>query len=509
MWSFVQFLNSLVAPQSDAEKAASVERRFFEGGAPDTQTAALSPDTRDSSGGTNGERAVQKLKGYFSLAKEEIEKGVRSEEWGLTEDAVAHYKKANHILVEGSSAPLDVEPGSASYENVTSYRKKMTQWQEKVLERLRVLNNRSVAASKAQAMDKRPIVPQPPKRRPMPPVQPHPVTPARAPGNPTTPSRASMNPPNRQPVTANAAAQPVAIKGLDPKLVETIENDIVDRSPAVSWDDIAGLARAKLALMEMVILPSIRSDLFQGLRKPARGLLLFGPPGNGKTMLAKAVASESAATFFSISASSLTSKWVGEGEKLVKALFGIAAARQPSVIFVDEIDSIMSSRSAGEHEASRRLKTEFLVQFDGVISNENDRIIVMAATNRPEELDDAVRRRLVKRIYIPLPDAEGRKALLQNLLKGQTTFSLHGSELDKLIKSTEGYSGSDLHALCQEAAMMPLRELGSQISTIRSDQIRALTFKDFREALKVIRPSVSKEQLAQYEQFNDEFGSLA
>jgi len=298
----------------------------------------------------------------------------------------------------------------------------------------------------------------------------------------------------------------IAVPGVDAKLVELIENEIVDKSPSVKWDDIAGQAKAKQALLEMVILPSVRSDIFQGLRKPAKGLLLYGPPGNGKTMLAKAVASESAVTFFSISASSLTSKWVGEGEKLVKALFAVAGARQPSVVFIDEIDSLMSARSANENEASRRLKTEFLVQFDGVMSNDDDRVIVMGATNRPEELDSAVRRRLVKRIYVPLPDAEARRALLKNLLKGDD-YALQGSDLERLVRETDGYSGSDLKALCQEAAMLPIRELGGLVSTVKKSELRPLRLSDFRAAMKEIRPSVSRSQLLSFEQWNQEFGS--
>lgn len=171
-----------------------------------------------------------------------------------------------------------------------------------------------------------------------------------------------------------------------------------------------------------------------------------------------------------------------------------------------QIDSIMSSRSANENEASRRLKTEFLVQFDGVMTNDNDRVVVMGATNRPEELDNAVRRRLVKRIYVPLPDEHARRALLQNLLKGED-YALHGSDLEKLVYETDGYSGSDLKALCQEAAMQPIRELGGRISNIKKSELRPLQFSDFKTAMKEIRPSVSRSQLHVFEQWNQEFGS--
>lgn len=292
----------------------------------------------------------------------------------------------------------------------------------------------------------------------------------------------------------------------DAKLIEMINSVIVDRSPSVKWEDVAGLEKAKQTLLEMVILPTKRRDLFTGLRRPAKGLLLFGPPGNGKTMLAKAVASESNATFFNVSASSLTSKWVGEAEKLVRTLFMVAISRQPSVIFIDEIDSIMSARLANEHDASRRLKSEFLVQFDGVTSNPDDLVIVIGATNMPQELDDAVLRRLVKRIYVPLPDENVRRLLLKHKLKGQA-FSLPGEDLERLVKETEGYSGSDLQALCEEAAMMPIRELGTSILNIKANQVRPLRYEDFQRAMTVIRPSLHKSKWEELERWNQEFGS--
>lgn len=166
----------------------------------------------------------------------------------------------------------------------------------------------------------------------------------------------------------------------------------------------------------------------------------------------------------------------------------------------------MSARSATEHEASRRLKSEFLIQFDGVMSNPDDRVIIMGATNRPQELDDAVLRRMVKRIYVPLPDADVRRVLLRHQLKGQA-FSLPGTDLEKLVNETDGYSGSDLQALCEEAAMMPIRELGSRVSTVKANQVRPLKYIDFKEAMKVIRPSVPRNKLQELEQWNEEFGS--
>ena len=247
-------------------------------------------------------------------------------------------------------------------------------------------------------------------------------------------------------------------RNVDSNLANFIMNEIVDNGTAVKFDDIAGQELAKQALQEIVILPSLRPELFTGLRAPARGLLLFGPPGNGKTMLAKAVAAESNATFFNISAASLTSKYVGEGEKLVRALFAVARELQPSIIFIDEVDSLLRERREGEHDASRRLKTEFLIEFDGVQSAGDDRVLVMGATNRPQELDEAVLRRFIKRVYVSLPNEETRLLLLKNLLCKQGS-PLTQKELAQLARLTDGYSGSDLTALAKDAALGPIREL--------------------------------------------------
>lgn len=257
--------------------------------------------------------------------------------------------------------------------------------------------------------------------------------------------------------STSVGSQLISVKGVEPKLVQIIMDEIVEGGAKVEWNDIAGQEIAKQALQEMVILPSVRPELFTGLRSPAKGLLLFGPPGNGKTLLARAVATECSATFFNISAASLTSKYVGDGEKLVRALFAIAREMQPSIIFIDEVDSLLSERSSGEHEASRRLKTEFLVEFDGLPSNpDNDRVVVLAATNRPQELDEAALRRFPKRVYVSLPDLNTRELLLKRLLAKQGS-PLSADAAKRLAVSTEGYSGSDLTALAKDAALEPIR----------------------------------------------------
>ncbi|OJJ73207.1 hypothetical protein ASPBRDRAFT_40851 [Aspergillus brasiliensis CBS 101740] len=304
-------------------------------------------------------------------------------------------------------------------------------------------------------------------------------------------------------------------KGVDVTAARQILNDIVVRGDEVHWDDIAGLDGAKKALKEAVVYPFLRPDLFSGLREPARGMLLFGPPGTGKTMLARAVATESKSTFFSVSASTLTSKWHGESEKLVRALFGLAKALAPSIIFVDEIDSLLSARSSGtENEASRRSKTEFLIQWSDLQRaaagreqkiGDASRVLVLAATNMPWDIDEAARRRFVRRQYIPLPEHDVREQQLRKLLSHQI-HELSDEDIEVLVQVTEGFSGSDMTALAKDAAMGPLRNLGEALLHTPMDQIRPIRFQDFEASLSSIRPSVSKEGLQEYEEWARQFG---
>jgi len=244
------------------------------------------------------------------------------------------------------------------------------------------------------------------------------------------------------------------------KLMSQLEGAIVMEKPNVKWSDVAGLEQAKEALKEAVILPIKFPHLFTGNRKPWKGILLFGPPGTGKSYLAKAVATEANnSTFFSVSSSNLVSKWLGESEKLVRSLFEMARKEKPSIIFIDEIDSLCGSRSENESESARRIKTEFLVQMQGV-GTDNDGILVLGATNIPWVLDSAIRRRFEKRIWIPLPDEAARYNIFK-IHVGDTPNSLADDDYKQLAKLTDGYSGADISVLVRDALMQPVRKVQS------------------------------------------------
>ncbi|RHY50919.1 hypothetical protein DYB30_005239 [Aphanomyces astaci] len=284
----------------------------------------------------------------------------------------------------------------------------------------------------------------------------------------------------------------------DVELIEGIERDIVDTGPKITFDDIAGLEHTKELLQEAVMLPQIAPHLFKarppdGRLKPCNGVLMFGPPGTGKTLLAKAVANVCNSTFFNVSASTLASKYRGESEKMVRILFEMARYYSPAIIFMDEIDAIAGARGgAEEHESSRRVKTELLVQINGVGSGEksdveNNRVMVLAATNLPWQIDEAMRRRLTKRVCtymsafasckggivktdcgldIPLPDVNGRRAL----------FNLNLKRVD--VAPDVDY-----------------------------DRLATQTENDIVMALENVSKSVGQDQLVRFQKWEEEFGS--
>ncbi|KAL8615068.1 hypothetical protein ACOMHN_013602 [Nucella lapillus] len=299
------------------------------------------------------------------------------------------------------------------------------------------------------------------------------------------------------------------------ELAQTISRDIYLQNPNVRWDDIIGLDEPKRLMKEAVVYPVKYPQLFQGILSPWKGVLLYGPPGTGKTLLAKAVATECNTTFFNISASTIVSKWRGDSEKLVRVLFELARFHAPSTIFLDELESLMSQRGsqggATEHEGSRRMKTELLVQMDG-LAKTDDLVFLLAASNLPWELDHAMLRRLEKRILVDLPTFEARRAMFLHHLPDIVCSKDGGLELlsdldyDMLSVKTEGYSGSDIKLVCKEAAMRPVRkifvalenhtegeELHIKLDTIRTHDVLA-AIERTKPSAKLLKDKYSRWQ---------------
>lgn len=298
------------------------------------------------------------------------------------------------------------------------------------------------------------------------------------------------------------------LKNIDKHLIETIENEIITRFEPIKRQDVAGLEFAKNKINEIAILPLKKPHLFTGLRKPPKGILLFGPPGTGKTFLGRWIASETQSTFFEITVSTLNSKWIGEGEKTIRAMFAVARARQPSVIFIDEIDSLLKSRCDSEHESSRRMKTEFFTQFEGVTTATDEKLLIIGTTNRPEDLDEAARRRLTARLYIGLPEESARIQIIENLLRPEK-HTLTDQQIKQLAQKTEGYSGADMNLLCKEAALEGLRELqfNDDMDDINEENIRNITFEDFEKQLEYVKPSVNMDDLKSFEEWDRQYGT--
>lgn len=323
------------------------------------------------------------------------------------------------------------------------------------------------------------------------------------------------------------------------KLQAQLGSAVLTEKPNVKWDDVAGLEGAKDALKEAVILPQKFPQMFVGKRKPWKGILLYGPPGTGKSYLAKAVATEADAKFFSVSSSDLVSKWQGESEKLVKELFAMARASDKAIIFIDEIDALVSTRSDNESESSRRIKTEFLVQMDGV-GKGGDGVLLLGATNIPWGLDDALLRRMERRVYIPLPEEHARATMFKIHI-GNTPHTLTEVDFAHLGRATEGYSGADIGILVRDAIMQPVRTLqnaeffkpvmveeegkgmirkltpcspgdpeGKEMSlmSVKSEELLVpmVCRHDFELALQSTKPSVGKDNIEKHLAFTSEKG---
>ncbi|XP_072227568.1 katanin p60 ATPase-containing subunit A-like 2 [Leuresthes tenuis] len=304
------------------------------------------------------------------------------------------------------------------------------------------------------------------------------------------------------------------------ELAEIISRDIYLHNPNVRWEDIIGLEDAKRLVKEAVVYPIKYPQLFTGILSPWKGLLLYGPPGTGKTLLAKAVATECKTTFFNISASSIVSKWRGDSEKLVRVLFELARYHAPSTIFLDELESVMGQRGSslgGEHEGTRRMKTELLVQMDG-LAKSDDLVFVLAASNLPWELDHAMLRRLEKRILVSLPSSPARQAMISHWLPplSSTGRVELRTALDyiMLAEGMEGYSGSDIKLVCKEAAMRPVRKIFDALEShkdgeadILAIQLGTVTTADFLEVIAHTKPS-ARNLMDRYTAWEREYESV-
>uniref|UniRef100_A0A0G4IAP8 AAA+ ATPase domain-containing protein n=1 Tax=Chromera velia CCMP2878 TaxID=1169474 RepID=A0A0G4IAP8_9ALVE len=303
-------------------------------------------------------------------------------------------------------------------------------------------------------------------------------------------------------------------ENLEEHHAQAVKNMILCRSAnPIREEDIAGLEETRQIVRESIIEPVQRPDLFTGLLRPPRGILLYGPPGCGKTTVAKWVASEAQATFFEVTPSSLTNKFFGESEKLVKALWKVATALAPSVVFIDEIDGVVSQRGAKEEETTIRMKNELLQMMDGVSSDPGRTVLIIGATNRPFLLDEAARRRLTKRVLVPLPDKEARREQIRKLVSKDDggLSGLQEGDLEVMAEKTEGFNGSDIASLCSTATRKVFRELKDEYGGPHKIPVgvkrRAIRVDDLLSAAAQTHPSVSKESLADFERFENEFGA--
>ena len=302
-----------------------------------------------------------------------------------------------------------------------------------------------------------------------------------------------------------------AVSSEEQELIDMISGTIVTESPKVKWKDIAGLEHVKQALREAIVLPIIKPDLFTGARRPWSGILLFGPPGCGKTLLAKAAATECKATFFSASSADLLSKWLGESEKLISSLFKVARLQAPSLIFMDEIDSIATKRGEGsESGGERRVKTQLLSEIQGLKSTHEITMLVLGATNRPWDIDNAMLSRFEKRVHVPLPDLKARAGIFKIHTEGVDS-AVSEEDFIELAVRTEGYSGRDIANICREVIMLPVRELdmsGLLEDSEKEVKVRDIAMKDFKKTLKKVKPMTNKVLLKQYNDWAEEFGEI-
>ncbi|GCF12320.1 ATPase AAA [Haloarcula mannanilytica] len=296
-----------------------------------------------------------------------------------------------------------------------------------------------------------------------------------------------------------------AMKGIEPSALREVFVEV----PDVTWDSVGGLEDTKERLRETIQWPLEYEDVFESMDlEAAKGVLMYGPPGTGKTLLAKAVANEAQSNFISVKGPELLNKFVGESEKGVREVFAKARENAPTVVFFDEIDSIASERGGGTTDSGvgERVVSQLLTELDGIEDMEN--VVVVATTNRPDLIDDALLRpgRLDRHVHVPVPDEEARRAIFQVHTRNKPLAD--GVDLDELARRTDGYVGADIEAVAREASMAATREfinsvdpeeIGDSVSNVR------VTMDHFEHALEEVGPSVTEETRERYDEIEQRF----
>ncbi|CAL8268652.1 unnamed protein product [Lota lota] len=293
------------------------------------------------------------------------------------------------------------------------------------------------------------------------------------------------------------------LKSSDAGLVDMVTTEILQQGPPVDWSDIAGLDMAKAAIKDEILWPILRPDMFSGLSTLPRSLLLFGPQGTGRTLLARCMAHQLGAVFLRLNSSALVTKWLGEGDKILQASFLLARCRQPAVIFISEVDLLLSG-PRGDDGPGGRLHNELLLQLDGVLNSPVDHVLVVCSTNKPGEIPESLRRYFTKRLLIPLPDSSARHQIISQLL-AQHSFCLGDKETSLLVQRTEGFSGLDVAQLCEEAVLGCLQGVPDP-AALHPSQVRPVSYQDFDNVFCKFQPSISQKEVDMYTEWNKTFG---
>uniref|UniRef100_A0A8C4GJG4 Fidgetin n=1 Tax=Dicentrarchus labrax TaxID=13489 RepID=A0A8C4GJG4_DICLA len=303
------------------------------------------------------------------------------------------------------------------------------------------------------------------------------------------------------------------LKTSDPHLLDMVTSEIVQQGPPVDWSDIAGLELAKATLKEEVLWPILRPDMFSSLGPAPRCVLLFGPRGSGRTLLGRCLASQLGAPFLQLSGSTLATKWLAEGEKIIRASFLVARCRQPSVLFISEVDMLLSAHLS-EESPINRLKGELLAQLDSLLMGSGEdggnQVLVVCSTSRPQDMDEGLRRYFARRVLVPLPDSTARHQIMNQLLaQSQHKYCLSEEELALLVQRTEGFSGLDLARSCQEAliSLLHVSAQGMDMTGMMArGQVRPLTYQDFESVFCKFQASISQKEIDTYTEWNKMFG---